>query len=137
MTIKKALACLLGVGVLAVFGAAVDRSAFSLVGTTVDAAPRETVELQFLTISDWHAQLDPLVEGAQQIAGAAVLSAYFQQERAANPHSLTLTAGDAYGASPPLSSFFDEDPAIRAMNLMGFDADTLGNHNFDRGLSHL
>ena len=58
-------------------------------------------------------------------------------ERANNPNTLTLTGGDAYGASPPLSGFFDEEPAIRAMRLMGFDADTFGNHNFDRGIGHL
>jgi 2',3'-cyclic-nucleotide 2'-phosphodiesterase (5'-nucleotidase family) len=102
------------------------------------AAPRPTIDLQILTVSDWHAQLDPLsVSGVGNVGGAAVLSAYFQAERAANPNTLTLTAGDAYGASPPLSNFFDEVPAVLAMRLMGFDADTFGNHNFDRGIAHL
>jgi 2',3'-cyclic-nucleotide 2'-phosphodiesterase (5'-nucleotidase family) len=58
-------------------------------------------------------------------------------ERLDNPNTLTLTAGDAFGASIPLSSFFDEAPAVMAMNLMGFDVDTFGNHNFDRGIAHL
>ena len=97
------------------------------------ASPRETVDLQILQVSDWHAQLDP-VSG---VGGAAALSTYFQQDRAAQPNTLTLTAGDAFGASPPLSSFFNEEPAVQAMNLMGFDADTFGNHNFDRGVTHL
>ncbi|WP_225754643.1 bifunctional UDP-sugar hydrolase/5'-nucleotidase [Actinotalea sp. Marseille-Q4924] len=99
--------------------------------------PPDPIELQILSVSDWHAQLDPISSGGQQVGGAAVLSTYFQQERAANPRTLTLTAGDAFGASPPLSAFFEEEPAVRAMNLMGFDADTLGNHNFDRGVDHL
>lgn len=104
----------------------------------VAAAPRPTVDLQILTVSDWHAQLDPLsVSGIGNVGGAAVLSSYWQADRAANPNTLTLTAGDAYGASPPLSSFFNEEPAVLAMNLMGFDADTFGNHNFDRGIDHL
>jgi 5'-nucleotidase len=97
------------------------------------APPPPPVELQFLTVSDWHAQLDP-VSG---VGGAAALSAYFQADRLNNPNTLTLTAGDAYGASPPLSGFFNEEPAVLAMNLMGFDADTFGNHNFDRGVAHL
>ncbi|HEX9680148.1 MAG TPA: 5'-nucleotidase C-terminal domain-containing protein [Anaerolineales bacterium] len=102
------------------------------------SVPGETVDLQILDVSDWHAQLDPLsVSGVGLVGGAAVLSAYFQADRAANPNTLTLTAGDAYGASPPLSSFFEEVPAVEAMNLMGFDADTFGNHNFDRGIAHL
>lgn len=97
------------------------------------AAPRESVDVQILAVSDWHGQLDPI----GGVGGAAVLSAYFQQERTANPNTLTLTAGDAYGATPPLSNFFDEEPTVLAMNLMGFDVDTFGNHNFDRGVDHL
>lgn len=95
--------------------------------------PKPPVEIQILSVSDWHAQLEP-VSG---VGGAAALSAYFDAERAANPNTLTLTAGDAYGASPPVSSFFDEEPAVLAMRMMGFDADTFGNHNFDRGVEHL
>src|SRR5215207_7500530 len=92
----------------------------------------KTEEIQLVNVSDWHAQLDPL----NGVGGAAALSTYFKQERAANPNTLVLTAGDAYGAAP-LSGFFDEEPAVKAMNLMGFDADTFGNHNFDRGTAHL
>jgi 5'-nucleotidase len=105
-------------------------SAGSCVGTT-------PVTLQFLQVSDWHGQLDPLSVNGVDIGGAAVLSSYFKAERMANPNTITLTAGDAYGASPPLSSFFNEEPAVMAMNLMGFDVDTFGNHNFDRGIAHL
>jgi len=103
-----------------------------------DSPKKENIELQFLSISDWHGQLDPLFVFRQgSFGGAAELSTYFQQERANNPNTLTLTAGDAFGASPPLSSFFDEAPAVEAMNLMGFDVDGLGNHNFDKGIDHL
>jgi 2',3'-cyclic-nucleotide 2'-phosphodiesterase (5'-nucleotidase family) len=106
--------------------------------SSAGAAPRQPVNLQFLSISDWHGQLDPLnVFGIGNVGGAAALSTYFQMERTANPNTLTLTAGDAYGATPPLSNFFEEVPAVLAMRLMGFDADTLGNHNFDRGIDHL
>lgn len=98
-----------------------------------DVNPAEAVSLQILSVSDWHGQLDP-VNG---VGGASAISSYWKADRIANPNTLTLTAGDAYGASPPLSSFFDEVPAVNAMNLMGFTADTFGNHNFDRGLTHL
>jgi len=107
-------------------------------GTIAVDAQQPLVEIQFLTVSDWHAQLDPLsVTGIGNVGGAAALSAYWQADRAANPNTLTLTAGDSYGASPPLSGLFSEEPAVLAMNLMGFDADTFGNHNFDRGIAHL
>jgi 2',3'-cyclic-nucleotide 2'-phosphodiesterase (5'-nucleotidase family) len=111
--------------------------AVAILVSSTKAAPRQPVTIKILTVSDWHAQLDPLAVGTSQIGGAAALSTYFQQERAANPNTLTLTAGDAYGASPPLASFFDEEPAILAMNMMGFNADTFGNHNFDGGIAEL
>ncbi len=55
----------------------------------------------------------------------------------ANNRTLTLTGGDAVGGTPPLSNFFNDTPAILAMNLMGFDADTFGNHNFYAGIARL
>ncbi len=95
--------------------------------------PPAPVSLQILSISDWHAQL----EAVSGVGGAAALASYFAADRAANPNTLTLTAGDAYGASPPVSSFNDEQPAVLAQRMMGIDADTFGNHNFDRGIAHL
>lgn len=113
----------------------------ALVACAAPPTPPNPVSLQLLDVSDWHAQLDPLSLGsgttAREVGGAAVLSGYFKRDRAANPNTLTLTAGDAFGASPPLSGFFNEVPAIEAMNAMGFDADTFGNHNFDKGTAFL
>lgn len=95
---------------------------------------KKQVELQVLNVSDWHGQLDPLSNG---VGGAGAISAYWQADRAASPNTLTLTAGDAVGATPPLSAFFADEPAIRALRLMGVEVDTFGNHNFDAGLSRL
>ena len=38
---------------------------------------------------------------------------------------------------PPISNFFGDLPTIYAFNDMGVTADTLGNHNFDRGSDYL
>lgn len=98
----------------------------------------DTVDIQVLNVSDFHGQLDPLsITGVGSVGGAAALSTYWQQDRAENPNTLLLTGGDAVGASPPLSSFFDDIPTIDFMNYADFDADTFGNHNFDKGLAHL
>ena len=101
----------------------------SLALSTSANAEAKTVNVQLLNVSDWHGQLDPL----GTVGGAAVLSTYFKNERATNPNTITFTAGDAVGATPPLSGFFQDAPAIRAMRLMGFDVDGLGNHNWDAG----
>jgi len=96
------------------------------------------VDIRFISVSDWHAQLDPLfVFGQGVFGGAAELSTYFKMERDDNPNTLILTAGDAFGGSPPLSGFFNEEPAVISMGMMGFDVDTFGNHNFDKGVDHL
>lgn len=94
---------------------------------------KHTANIQLVTISDWHGQLQP-VGG---VGGAAFLKTYFDQARAENPNTLVFTAGDAFGATPPISSFFEDEPAVRALNMMGLSADTFGNHNFDRGVDHL
>jgi len=96
----------------------------------VQAQQEERTEVTVLTFSDWHGQLDPV----QGFGGAATLSTYFEQERERNPNTLALTAGDAFGATPPLSNFFDDEPAVGALNRMGLSADGVGNHNFDNGL---
>jgi len=92
------------------------------------------IDLNFLSISDLHGQLDPMnVANVGNVGGAAALSSYFTAERIANPRSMLLAAGDSFGASPPLAAFFDEKPIIEAMNLMKFDVEAPGNHSFDRG----
>jgi 2',3'-cyclic-nucleotide 2'-phosphodiesterase (5'-nucleotidase family) len=48
-----------------------------------------------------------------------------------------VTAGDAVGATPPISAFFGDTPTIEIMNMMGVDLDGLGNHNFDKGQEYL
>src|SRR5664280_2742747 len=90
-----------------------------------------------LGIADWQGQLEPL----SGVGGAAALSTYFKQDRAAgraaNEGILTLTAGNDVGASPPLSTFFQDTPAILSERIMGVTAGTLGNHNFDAGIGRL
>jgi len=103
---------------------------------------RDVRLVTIVSVSDWHGQLEPLsvsIGGTRrEVGGAAVLKAYFDRERRRNPGgTLVVTAGDAFGATPPLSSLFEDVPAVEAQNAMGFDADTLGNHNFDHGLGRL
>jgi 2',3'-cyclic-nucleotide 2'-phosphodiesterase (5'-nucleotidase family) len=138
LTLVAALAAALLVAIGALSGAASGRP---------DAGAKKpgegTVDIQLVTISDWHGQLPSMTDidfvagGNQAGAGAAVLKGYIDQARAANPNTLVVMAGDSWGATPPHSAFFNDTPAVTAMNMMGVDADTFGNHNFDRGISHL
>lgn len=123
---------------IAVVLAAVGAAGSATASASSGPGRHDVVEIQVLSVSDLHGQLDPVsVSGVGDVGGAAALSSYWQADRRANPNTLLLTAGDAVGASPPLSSFFADKPTIEFMNYAGFDADTFGNHNFDKGLGQL
>jgi 5'-nucleotidase len=121
-TTIAALLSVLTVALLAMAGAA---------GAKKPVAP-SPVTIQLLNVSDWHGNVDPVAN----VGGAWNLSARWQQDRLAYP-TVTLTAGDDFGATPAISSFFEEEPSVKAQRLMGIQVGTLGNHNFDRGLAHL
>jgi len=112
--------------------------------------PGQYKEVTVLDISDYHGQLVPLLEAADNvtgtgtsnptfgIGGSAFLKQWFDVYRAEAPGgSVTMAAGDSVGATPPISAFFGDTPTIEIMNMMGFQLDGLGNHNFDRGSEYL
>jgi 2',3'-cyclic-nucleotide 2'-phosphodiesterase (5'-nucleotidase family) len=117
--------------------------------TNLAPRPGQYKEVTILDISDYHGQLVPLAEAADNLAapavnptfpigGSAFLKPWFDAYRAeAAGGSITVAAGDSVGATPPISAFFGDTPTIELMNLMGFSADGLGNHNFDKGSAYL
>jgi len=97
-------------------------------------------QITILDISDYHGQLIPLSEAADtlgptfNIGGSAFLKPWFDWYRSAAeaPNgAITIAAGDSIGATPPISASFGDKPTIELMNLMGINADGIGNHNFD------
>lgn len=66
------------------------------------AQPDGTIELQILSYSDWHGQLDPVdIPGEGIFGGAAELATSFRADEANNPNTLIITGGDDFGATPP------------------------------------
>jgi len=108
-------------------------------------SPGRYKEATILYLSDYHGQLIPLSQTADTfsspsygIGGAAFLKPWFDLYRAeAKDGAITMAGGDTAGATPPISNFFGDVPAVVSMNMMGFDADSLGNHEFDRGQEYL
>lgn len=97
-----------------------------------------TLDLKVLALSDVHGQLDPVaVANVGNVGGAALLEAHFRNERAQNPYTAVVSAGDLFGASPPLAMYFSEKPMIETANALRVVANAAGNHEFDRGPAHL
>lgn len=93
-------------------------------------------ELQLLGINDFHGQLDTF-NSSLNAGGIEYLAAYLKQREAQNPNTLLVHAGDVVGASSPVSALLQDEPTITFLNELGFDVGTVGNHEFDEGVTEM
>ena len=89
--------------------------------------------LTILHTNDTHSQIEPK---ANNQGGYARRMGLIAQERQKDPNLLLLDAGD-FCQGTPYFNFFHGRVELDAMNRMGYDAATLGNHEFDNGLDTL
>jgi len=89
----------------------------------------EVRSLTILHTNDLHARLMPL---ENHRGGFAFLASVIRRERANCHDCILLNAGDL-AQGTPVSTIFHGLPAFEIANLLGFDAGTLGNHDFDYG----
>ncbi|MER6983590.1 bifunctional metallophosphatase/5'-nucleotidase, partial [Streptomyces carpinensis] len=68
---------------------------------------------------------------------AEYLASSLRTARKGHARSLTVAAGDIVGASPLLSGLFHDEPTVEAMNKLGLDVTSVGNHEFDEGKDEL
>jgi 2',3'-cyclic-nucleotide 2'-phosphodiesterase (5'-nucleotidase family) len=85
--------------------------------------------LTILHSNDLHAQLQPTADG---LGGFAYLAAEVRHQRAGCTTCLYLNAGDLVQGSP-VSTIYHGAPLYELANLLGFDAASVGNHEFDYG----
>lgn len=87
------------------------------------AAPApDVVHLTIVHTNDLHGHVENF----------AAVSQIAKDLRARNPNTLFLDAGDCITGTP-VSTFFQGTPIFDVMNAMGYDAGTIGNHEFDHG----
>jgi 5'-nucleotidase len=131
-------------------------AAVGLAVTTASAAVAAPVELQnhhpnriavqLLSFNDYHGHIEPDVSPDSDVSfdgkavttnGAAYLAAHLRQLRAGHDHSLTVAAGDLIGGSTFTSGVFHDEPSVETLNAMKLDVSSVGNHEFDEGVTEL
>ncbi|MCW2567283.1 MAG: 5-nucleotidase [Mycobacterium sp.] len=100
----------------------------------------------FLSFNDFHGNLEPPAGSGGTVNGipaggaeylATTVGRLRTEARRAGRQVLTVGAGDLIGASPLISAAFHDEPTIEAMNTLGLDLSSVGNHEFDEGVTEL
>lgn len=107
--------------------------------------PTAPVEVAIFAINDFHGNLkpprggflDPVEKTSTPAGGTEYLATLIRDLRAKHANSIFVAAGDLIGASPTLSAWHQDEPAIEALSLMGLEASSVGNHEFDKGPAEL
>jgi len=92
-----------------------------------------------LHTNDVHSRIDPFPEDGGRhagLGGAARRATLIRRIRAENPRTLLLDAGDVFQGTPYFNLFRGEVD-FKVMTALGYDAMTIGNHDFDAGIDGL
>ena len=95
--------------------------------------------LTILHTNDWHSRIDPFPEDGGRNAGqggAVRRAALIRQIRAVEDNVLLFDSGDIFQGTPYFN-FFQGELEMKLMSQMGYDAATIGNHDFDGGIENL
>ncbi len=101
------------------------------------AAETPETDIQQITIlytNDEHGWM----EGAEEGQGAAHMMNLWREQEGYSEDGpfLVLSGGDMW-TGPAISTWFDGESMVDVMNVMGYDAAAIGNHEFDFGLDGL
>ena len=106
---------------------------FFFIAAALMAACSQPDHLTILHTNDTHSQVEPKDNNQ---GGYARRMGLIAKERKADKNLLLVDAGD-FSQGSPYFNYFHGRVEIEAMNRMGYDAGTLGNHEFDNGLDTL
>lgn len=89
-----------------------------------------------LHTNDMHSRIEPFPEDGgvySNMGGMARRASLIQQIREQEANVLLLDAGDIFQGTPYFN-FYGGELEFKLMSKMGYDAATLGNHEFDNGI---
>lgn len=99
----------------------------------------DTYNLTILHTNDVHSRIDPFpMDGGrfQGLGGASRRAALIKKIRKEANQVLLLDAGDIFQGTPYFN-YFSGELELKLMSEMGYDAATIGNHDFDAGIDGL
>lgn len=110
--------------------------------TVLPVQAQKTKQIEILHTNDTHSCIMPLNPNLADtvVAGRGGylrrVAMINQERKNNNPKLLLLDSGD-FSQGSPYYSIFKGDVEIGLMNMMGYDAATIGNHEFDFGLENM
>ena len=99
----------------------------------------KNVKITILHTNDVHSQIEPFPFNHDKYpdrGGFARRANIFKGLMKINPNTLIFDAGDIFQGTPYFN-FFQGDLELKLMKEMGYNAATIGNHEFDAGLKKL
>lgn len=99
----------------------------------------DVITITVLHTNDLHAHIEPFEGDDPRFAGRgglARIAAMAKEFRKQNPNTLLFDAGDMFQGTPYFN-YFKGELMLKLMTAAGYDAGTIGNHEFDNGLSGL
>ena len=100
---------------------------------------KKTKRITILHTNDTHSHIDPFPSDHSKypnMGGAARRASYINKVREENPNTLLFDAGDMFQGTPYFN-YYGGELEFKIMNILKYDAATLGNHEFDNGLEGL
>ena len=109
--------------------------------SVLTATAKKQKQLVILHTNDTHSTILPLKEALADTSlagrgGYLRRVAMIKEERRKNPDLLLFDSGD-FSQGSSYYTMFKGDVEVGLMNQMGYDAATIGNHEFDFGLDNM
>jgi 5'-nucleotidase len=108
-----------------------------LAGVPLDALSKSnTVKVTILHTNDTHSRIDPFPVNDPKfggMGGVARRMSMINKIRGEEKNVLLLDSGDIFQGTPYFN-FYGGELEMKLMTLMGYDAATMGNHDFDNGI---
>ena len=100
---------------------------------------KKTVNIQILATSDLHGKFMDYdyAQGEESVGGLNQIATVVKEAKKENPNTLVLDNGDTIQGNYNHLFMNKENPMILAMNTIGYDVFSLGNHEFNFGMDKL